>query len=152
MKPRRPYLSTVDREVQTFEFPYWTGSHSNARGHWRAQHARADREKDAVLCAWISAGRPKPSRYPAIITFVRVASRQLDKEDNLNSAFKYMRDEMCRQLGFVSGPKGGCTRDNTPDIEWRYAQRTPRDAGKRDGSYWVIVEIESADPLEGLAP
>jgi len=87
-------------------------------------------------------------RRPCIVTMVREAPRRLDKRDNLNGAFKYVRDTIARWAHglaetVIARDKQGrprltkkgrvkLTRPHAPDgpddgIEWAYAQVKARE-------------------------
>ena len=102
-------------------------SAANLREHPMVRHRRVKGQRQIV--ATFLGGRPKPA-LPVTVTLTRVAPRMLD-DDNLQSAFKGVRDEIARYLGFA---------DNNPGIRWEYAQR-------RDGvgKYAIEVRVERAE-------
>lgn len=102
----------------------WT----NVRGHWRTTQKRKDREKQTT--AWLLRSRVLPD-LPVVVTFTRISPRDLD-DDNLPSAFKYVRDTIAAHYG---------THDGTSaPITWRYQQRRARpDETARCG---FTIEIE----------
>ena len=85
-------------------------SAANLREHWAAKAKRVKQQRQTVA-AYIG-GRPKPP-LPVVVTLTRVSARALDG-DNLQSAFKGIRDEVAKWLGHA---------DNVPGIRWEYAQR-----------------------------
>lgn len=96
-------------------------SAANLREHWATKARRVKAERRAV--AMFLRGPPPP--LPVVVTLTRIAPRALDG-DNLQSAFKGVRDEVAKWLGFS---------DNNAGIEWRYGQR-------RDGVGVYAIEIE----------
>lgn len=64
-----------------------------------------------------------PPKPPFVVTLTRVGARKLD-DDNLASAFKYIRDEVARIIGIDDG---------SPLYTWQYLQRI--------GEYEVEIEV-----------
>lgn len=96
-------------------------SEANARGaHW-ARTRRSKRARQLVVAALATV---KPLSLPAEVWMVRVGPRALDG-DNLQSAFKAVRDGVAEAFGADDGPE-------TP-LTWRYEQRK--------GGYAVEVTI-----------
>ena len=92
------------------------GAALNARTHWTRRAARAKKERAVVAvalrCQWFPGiDAPTP---PTTCTLARIAPRLLD-DDNLQGAFKSIRDEVAAFFGVDDGPKG--------PIAWRYEQR-----------------------------
>lgn len=88
------------------------GAALNARVHWTRRAARAKKERAIVAVALRQ--RVGQDDVPTICTLARVAPRALD-DDNLQGAFKAIRDEVAAFFGVDDGPKG--------PIAWRYEQR-----------------------------
>jgi hypothetical protein len=99
-------------------------SAANLREHWSKRHRRVKLQRHVV--GLYLANKPRPA-LPVVVTLTRVAPRALDG-DNLQSAFKGIRDEVAKWIGFA---------DNNPRIRWEYAQR-------RDGVGVYAVEIAVA--------
>lgn len=131
-----PHKITKSPFLARLELRYRTIAYANDHRGWRAKHASHKADKEALRLAWLAAGRPTPTAYPADVTFTRVAPQRLDS-DNLVSAFKFFRDELCRCFGLLN--------DSGPEIRWHYGQVLPKAAGKPQGSYWVMIDIESDD-------
>lgn len=104
-----------------FVIPVKVVSEMNARGHWRKRQRRFDEQKEAVDAAvapvnavfqaftvWRRSG---PNRR-FVVTLTRVGKRLLDG-DNLQGAFKAVRDEIAFWLGVDDGSEVFC---------WEYAQ------------------------------
>ena len=85
-------------------------SAANLREHHMVRARRVKKQRQTVA-AYIG-GRPKPA-LPVVVTLERVSARALDG-DNLQSAFKAVRDEVAKWLGHA---------DNVPGITWEYGQR-----------------------------
>lgn len=100
-------------------------SAANLREHWRVRHKRIKAQRQLV--AAYLAGRPVPA-LPVVVTLERIAPRALDS-DNLQGAFKGVRDEVARWLGVA---------DNHPEVRWDYSQRR---GGV--GEYAVGVRVEA---------
>jgi hypothetical protein len=108
-----------------------TVSEANRRDHWRTVRKRS-REQQAVVSMLL---RPELTRYciesprtrPCVVTLTRIASRRLDG-DNLQGAFKAIRDSVARCLGVDDGE--AC-------VSWEYAQEF---ASKRCA---IRVEIDA---------
>lgn len=98
---------------------------SNARMHWRAMDRLKKSQKDIV---WLSLNFPErlTPTLPAKITLTRWGPRKLD-DDNLASAFKYVRDQVAKQFGVDDGDES---------YTWVYRQQTCKD-------YWIEIEIET---------
>ncbi len=96
-------------------------SEANARGvHW-ARTRRAKRARQLVAAALATV---QPLTTPAEVYLVRVGPRALDG-DNLQTAFKSVRDGVAEACGVDDGPDAPLT--------WRYEQRR--------GGYAVEVTI-----------
>lgn len=90
--------------------PIRTVSELNDRSRW-GQIRRKKRQRQDIR--WILNVSPKPS-LPCAVLMTRIAPRALDQGDNLNSAFKAIRDEIAAWLGID---------DADPLVSWRYSQR-----------------------------
>lgn len=84
----------------------------NAREHPLARCRRVKRERLATSWALTAAHVPH-ALTPCTVTLTRLSRGTLDS-DNLQGAFKAVRDEIAAYLGTNDGPKGG--------IEWVYGQ------------------------------
>jgi hypothetical protein len=109
--------------------PVKLDAHTNARGHWRTLKKRTDKEKQ--ITAWLLRSRVLPD-LPVVVTFARISPRDLD-DDNLPSAFKYVRDTIAAHYGTHDGT-------NAP-ITWRYSQRRARK--DETARYGFIITIET---------
>ena len=100
---------------------------SNLRGHWRTLEKRKRKEKDVTSTALMFHDKPP---LPIVVTFTRISIRNLD-DDNLPTAFKYVRDTIALAYGTHDGPSA--------PIRWAYRQRKPLISEPRHG---FEVEIE----------
>ena len=105
-------------------------SAANLREHWRVRAKRIKTQRATV--AMFLRG-PAPA-LPVVVTLTRIAPRALD-DDNLQSAFKGVRDEVARWFGVP---------DNVPGIRWEYGQR--RGAPK---VYGIEVSVVSSVSCAG---
>jgi hypothetical protein len=94
----------------TLLIPLRLPSAANLREHWRVKAKRTQAQRQLV--ALYIGGKPRPA-LPVVVTLTRIAPRALDG-DNLQGAFKAMRDEVARFLGVP---------DNHPAVTWEYGQR-----------------------------
>ncbi len=93
---------------------------TNLRLHWHAMSAMKKKQKETTRKAL---ERIRIPPCPLVVTIVRIGPRKLDG-DNLQSACKYVRDEIARAVGV----------DDGSDIyTWIYDQRI--------GPYGVIISF-----------
>lgn len=92
-------------------------SAANLREHWSERQRRVRQQREAVALVW----RMSPIRSPfpewhgkLIVGLTRYGHAKLD-DDNLQGAFKAVRDEVATLLG---------VDDGDPRIIWRYRQKT----------------------------
>lgn len=103
-------------------------SEANQREYWRVKARRTAAQRKQVRQTWQAAyGKRRPA-VPCVVTLTRVGGQALDEGDNLNGAFKGVRDEIAEILG---------VNDRDPRLRWRYAQEPGPAAGIR-------IEIEEA--------
>jgi hypothetical protein len=113
-----------------FYAPVKLDAHTNARGHWRTLKKRTDKEKQ--ITAWLLRSRVLPD-LPVVVTFARISPRDLD-DDNLPSAFKYVRDTIAAHYGTHDGT-------NAP-ITWRYSQRRARKDETARYGFTITIEAQ----------
>jgi hypothetical protein len=117
-------------EAITLAAPIKLDAHTNARGHWRTLKKRTDKEKQ--ITSWLLSSRVLPD-LPVVVSFERISPRDLD-DDNLPSAFKYVRDTIAHHYG---------THDGTSaPITWQYSQRRARD--DETSRYGFTITIEAS--------
>ena len=110
-------------EMIEIRVPIKIVSVANLRLHWavKAKLAKSHRSKAFSALASVAA----PPAPPCTLVLTRVAPRALDG-DNLQSAFKAVRDGVADWLGVYDGHK---------DLDWQHSQR-------KDGTKVYAVEIE----------
>jgi len=89
--------------------------HKVRRMHWAAVAKKSKAKRAAVKLWWQAKKLPKQVLRPgqkAIVILTRFGIRDLDG-DNLQGAFKAVRDEVAELLGIDDG---------SPDIAWHYRQ------------------------------
>ena len=115
-----------------FEIPIKVISEMNWRGHWASRARRLKNQKGiAYGCCQKEIGyKPKDNELPGRfhVTLTRLKGyRERDFDgDNLQGAFKAVRDGIAMYLGIDDG---------SDDIDWEYRQEKGKAAGVR-------VEIE----------
>lgn len=147
MKPKRKLLR-LSQKPPTPEVMAWRAAQSgffyayealpwtNLRGHWRTHEKRRTKEKMIGIMA-VNLSRLAPPEAPLACEFTRYGSSLLD-DDNLPSAFKYIRDGVAKALGVTDAPGG--------PVEWKYAQsKTKR------GCYGIRVYFILGGKVEGPA-
>ena len=95
------------------ELPLTVVSVANLREHWsvKAKRTRSHREAFGLL----TRAKIIPS-LPVVVTLTRIAPRELD-DDNLQSAFKAIRDGVADRMG---------VKDNDKRVRWLYGQERGR--------------------------
>ena len=116
--------------AMTFQVPIHTISEANCSEHWSKRHKRHVQQQLLVRMAYAKFCTETP--LPCVVTLIRLSPRILD-DDNLQMAFKYIRDELSECIipgarktyidgrGKVRNIKGRV--DSDPRITWRYEQR-----------------------------
>jgi hypothetical protein len=112
-----------EQEMIEIRMPVKIVSVANLRLHWavKAKLAKSHRSKAFSALASVAA----PPAPPCTLVLTRVAPRALDG-DNLQSAFKAVRDGVADWLGVDDGHQ---------QLDWQYKQR-------KDGPKVYAVEIE----------
>lgn len=106
-------------------------SEANARERWQIAHGRSKKQRATVkLSLGIGAMADRKPRAPCVIRLVRIAPRALDS-DNLQRAFKAVRDEVAAWLG---------VDDRDPRVFWAYGEQR---AGKKQ--YGIRIEWWEVD-------
>jgi len=111
------------------EIPAKLVSEANQRGHWRRKYQRGKQQKDAVVCAWLAAGRPTMAP-PVRVLITRIGPKTMDS-DNLAGSAKAVRDAIAEKVLR--------TDDGSPLILWEYAQR--RALKQKKEKYGCEVEV-----------
>jgi hypothetical protein len=125
-----------------WELPIRTISEANSSEHWKQKSQRHRRQQFFVKQLYMK--ESQAITLPCIVTMIRLGPRILD-DDNLASAFKYIRDEISeclipekrgvyvRKDGKLIKIKGRA--DSDPRIKWQYAQ-------EKCPKYGIRIEIE----------
>lgn len=98
-------------------FPIETVSEFNCSENIWKKKKRHDLQKRWIKIIWLSF-KP-PSDLPCTIKLIRVSKRELDEDDNLRGAFKWVKDAIADQL--IPGKRPG-RADDDKRIKWEYAQ------------------------------
>lgn len=129
-----------------FEVPIKTISEANCSEHWSKKSKRHQMQQFIIGLAWQK--HVRSISLPCRITMTRLSPRNLDYEENLPMAFKWIKDEIGGLLfpekivtymsksGKVQKNKGHA--DSDPRVKWEYKQ----EVSKR---YGVRIEIENLD-------
>lgn len=91
-------------------------SEANSRDFWAKSHMRKKAQKGVIGLLLPSYGIEK--RFPVEITMIRKGKKLLD-DDNLQSAFKYIRDAIADY--FIPNLRPGMA-DSRPGFTWKYDQ------------------------------
>ncbi len=125
-----------------WELPIKTVSEANSSEHWTKKSQRHRRQQCFVKQLYMK--EIQPIELPCIVTMIRLGPRILD-DDNLASAFKYIRDEISeclipekkgiyvRKDGKIIKIKGRADSDER--IKWQYSQ-------EKSAKYGIRIEIE----------
>jgi hypothetical protein len=129
-----------------FELDLKTVSEANSSEHWSKSSKRHNFQQ--LLIARAFASLDSPIELPCTVNLTRLSPRELD-DDNLRTAFKWIRDEIADQLlpeqlkyytdkkGKLRAKKG--VSDNDPRITWSYSQNKAHRQG-------IIIEVVSDVP------
>lgn len=115
-----------------FTLPIETVSEANSTEHWSKKHVR-HRSQKKLIWVWFLINQPVIC-LPCKITLIRLASRRLDS-DNLQSAFKYIRDAISQEILDPTHLKSAGFSDSDPRITWHYDQKSAKSKG-------IKVQIE----------
>ena len=127
-----------------FELPIKTVSEANQRGiHWAKTKRFANQRAVVKARLWAHVAEERAAlehgyaRVAFVVTLTRISPGTLDREDNLPSAFKAIKDSVAECLGID---------DRDPRVEWRYAQEKRTRSRKTAAlpPYAVRIEIEAA--------
>lgn len=119
------------REVKELEFdaPIRVISEANCRDHWAVKSRRRQRQQQEMDVLLLNALQGRKVQLPCRVKLTRIGARILDS-DNLQSAFKAVRDAIARRLGIDDGDSR---------IKFDYAQEA---IGRRE--YNIKVRITQA--------
>lgn len=130
MSERLPSSTVLDGEPTTLRFvlPMRTIAVASDRESWRPKARRVAKERTItrLVCAPIFSPYVYAGLIPSLVTFTRLAPRDLD-DDNLPYSSKAIRDEIAKMFGVGDSPRD--------PIRWAYAQR-------RSKTYAVEIVLE----------
>jgi hypothetical protein len=104
--------------------PIKTVSEMNQRSHWAGKYRRSKKQQQDIRLFLNTCRKPK---LPCDVWLTRVGQRQLD-DDNLQGAFKAIRDEIADWLGIDDGGS---------EVMWHYDQVK----ASKPREYAVILEF-----------
>jgi hypothetical protein len=125
-----------------------TVSEANKKEHWTKSSKRHQMQQWFIRRQFLVDERKV--MLPCTIRLVRLATRFLDKEDNLPMAFKWIRDEISecifpeKRIQYVDGDgklrslKGRA--DDSPLIKWEYDQEKSKRMGIRIEIYNPVCQ------------
>lgn len=113
--------------IITLDLPIRTLNETNQRGHW-AKHSALHAEQRLVVRTMLVNGVGRLPAAPVVVTLTRFAPNLLDEDDNLNIAFKHVRDGIAEAYGIDDRHKAL--------LHFRYAQERSRE-------YGIRIQIES---------
>lgn len=99
-----------------FQAAIKTVSEANSRDHWAVKMRRKEGQQEAMMVALLNNLHGKKIEFPCAVKLTRVGPNKLDG-DNLQSAFKGIRDVIARKLGVDDGDE---------KVQWEYAQMPVR--------------------------
>jgi hypothetical protein len=102
-----------------WQLPLKTVSEANCFEHYQVKSKRHRQQKRIIRLWSIENNVRATTPLPCTIKLVRLANRELDEEDNLRMAFKYVKDYIADELipGLAPGRADGDKR-----IKWEYGQ------------------------------
>jgi hypothetical protein len=131
------------------KIPIKLKSEANASEHWIKGHKRHKTHK--ALVRYFLTGCHKPDTFPINVTLIRHSPRPFDRDDNLRTAFKWIKDEIADFLlgnvyastGTLKGKRLHGRNDDDERIIWNYRQEK---SGVRE--YFICVQIEQTSPID----
>jgi hypothetical protein len=112
------------------QIPLKLTSEANCNEPWYIKNKRHKAQRAAV--AWKMREIGEKISLPCTVKLIRASPRKYDS-DNLQSAFKYIRDQIANEL--IPGKRSGMT-DSDPRIKWEY------DSLKVKKDYYVLLEFD----------
>ena len=126
------------REMRIF-IPLKLASESNQRQHWSKGYARHKRQKEVIRWELLSYRIPK--ELPVTIILIRLSPRKFD-DDNLISAFKYVRDAIADY--FIEGKAPG-RADDSSEMRWLYGHEKSKPVGIQVIFRWNVPNFMQDD-------
>ena len=143
-----------------WEIPLKTVSEGNRSEHWRVSGNRHRMQQAFVRLLFN--GLKSPVSLPCCVKMIRVGGRELDAEDNLRMALKWIKDEISvclipeKRTYYVD--KKGKTRevkgraDDDPRIKWEYGQEKGRILGIRIEISHQDIDLVPESPAASSIP
>lgn len=122
-----------------WELPLKTVSESNISEHWTKASKRHRQQQHFIRLLFAKESKEIP--LPCNVKLIRLATRFLDKDDNLPMSFKWIKDEISECLfpekrahyidrnGWARPIKGRA--DDSPMVTWQYDQEKSKILGIR---------------------
>lgn len=111
-------------------------SEANKREHWAVAHTRHRRQKESITYHLMMHNIAR--KLPVAITMTRCSPRLLD-DDNLVTAFKYVRDAISEYLIYDVESKKRIApgrADSDPRLQWTYSQEKCHQKGVKVSFEW----------------
>jgi hypothetical protein len=109
---------TQEKNYVELKLPIRTVSEANSSEHWTAKHKRHKKQK-FIVRAYLNKIPRNTIKLPVAIHLTRIAPRQLDRDDNLPMAFKYVKDYISDWI--TPGLQAGRADDND-QMSFSYSQ------------------------------
>lgn len=115
--------------MTTIKIPIRLTSEANSSEHW-AKSAKRHKQQRFLTAAFLK--QASLPQLPWRILLTRFSPRPFDEEDNLRTAFKYIKDAIAQ---FVLGGRPG-QKDSDKRLHWNYAWQQTKDA-----EHFITIEI-----------
>lgn len=113
------------------KIPIKLGNEANSREHW-AKKSKRHKQQKMLVRAYMARYSGYP--LPCIVTLKRFSPRSFDS-DNLQTAFKYIRDAVSE---YVTETKQAGMADSDPRISWEYCQEKTNEK-----EHYIIIQISA---------
>lgn len=100
-----------------FQAPIKTISEANSRDHWAVRRRRKEDQQSQMMIALMNNLHGRKIKFPCVVKLTRIGPNKLDG-DNLQSAFKGIRDVIAKKLGVDDG--------DDEKVKWEYDQMPVR--------------------------
>lgn len=117
--------------ILTVTIPLRIVSEANSSEPWPKKAKRHKQQKMLVKAYLPSV----PFLLPCTVMLIRHAPRPFD-DDNLQTAFKYIRDAVASWFVELPGLPGQA--DSDPRITWKYVQKKTKDK-----QYYITIQVET---------
>lgn len=112
----------------TLDIPAITQTETNNDEHWRVRHGRTKTQRALTMMGLNMLPNPEARTRIKRIDFTRFAPRELDEGDNLNSAFKHIRDQVCAWIANENTITGKGDDSPSCGIKFEYAPQVKQKA------------------------